>query len=212
MPTFKEFCDVRALQDKLPFGLDFEIKPVSNGVSEEVAGLTFGILNDLTARESWFFETLESLNDKRVSDLRASMRTLAKKYKDTFEIDNLAQAAEEFLSPPEDIAVSEAYELYCEQNLVEIERLVELSRIAQNPQALNWLRATFFILSRSTDEWTLGDTAGLTNTQLNSILALIAKEANGGVEPQLFEPDEIEGTEVGDSEGKDEIGQASTGN
>ena len=181
-------------------------------MSEEVAGLTFGILNDLTARESWFFETLESLNDKRVSDLRASMRTLAKKYKDTFEIDNLAQAAEEFLSPPEDIAVSEAYELYCEQNLVEIERLVELSRIAQNPQALNWLRATFFILSRSTDEWTLGDTAGLTNTQLNSILALIAKEANGGVEPQLFEPDEIEGTEVGDSEGKDEIGQASTGN
>jgi hypothetical protein len=210
MPTFTEFFQIQALKDKLPFGIDFEIKPVTSGVTEEVGTLSFSVLNDLTSREAWFFECLESLNGNRTSELQLVLRNLGKKLQKACGIKSLKEAINLLFDPSDEIIDSQPYQDFSDENQGEIERLIELFRISQDSNAVNWLRVTFFILSRTTTEWTLGDTVSLTNKQIDEILAFISKEANGGVVP---EPKE-EVTEAEDSEGKkrkDATGQKSTG-
>ena len=191
MPTFTHFFQIQALKDRLPFGIDFDIKPITGDTTQQVGRFQFPVLNELTAREAWFFESLEVLNGEKTSELKLLIRNLGKQLKSTCKlkslregIDNLFEASEELLNSPE-------YESFLEANEQEIDSLVELCRIVQGENSVGWLRVTFFILSRSTGNWTLGDTVSMTNSEIKEILDFISLEANRGVVP-ASEPQEEE--------------------
>ncbi|MGL6342579.1 MAG: hypothetical protein ACRC80_25980 [Waterburya sp.] len=211
MPTFTERFKIKALEDRLPFNLDFEIRQVKSDVTEEVAGYSFPVLNDLTSGESWFFESIESQNSGRISDLTLSLRSLAKKLKEACKLESMKVASEQLFNPSEEVLNSVEYEEFIEANYKEIDRITEASRLAQDSSTMDWLRVTFFMISRIDGSWQLSDSAMLTKSQIESILSFVAKEANKGVIPEPVETEE----ETEEVEGKpttDKTGTKSTGN
>lgn len=205
---FKTFVNNQALQDKLPFGITFDISPTASGVAETVAGFEFPVYDELLSREAWFFEAIESTNGSKTSELQLSIRALGKKLQTACSLETLAEAINQLFDPTDEIVNTKEYQDFTDVNLQDIDRVVELFRLSQNNQAINWLRVTFFILSRVDAEWTLGKTAALRNSQIDEIISFISKEANGGVLPEAVEAEEVE------SEGKtglEETGASSTG-
>lgn len=197
MATFTEYFQIQALKDRLPFQIDFEIKPTTSEHMEVVAGFEFPVLNDLTSRESWFLEAVESLNGSRTNELQLSLRNLSRKLQKACDLESVSDAVNLLFNPTDELVATESYQQFNDDNDKEIRRLVELFRLAQDSNAINWLRVTFFILSRVRSDWSLGETAGLTNKQIQEIITFISKEANGGILP---EPSEEEPNE--ESEGK----------
>lgn len=206
--TFTQFIQQKALEDKLPFGIDFEIAPNSSEVTTTVAGMEVPVYDELLTRESWFFEMLETLNGSKLSELQLVLRKLVRGLKKACDLESLEQASNYLFNPPSELVETEAYQTFNDANQSEIDSLLELSKLAQNTQAINWMRVTFFILSRVDGDWTFGKTAALRTSQINDIIAFIAKEANGGIEP-ANEP--VEETEVEGKSGKDATGSKSTG-
>ncbi|MGV2830587.1 hypothetical protein [Myxosarcina sp. GI1(2024)] len=214
MTTFLEFTQNQALRDKLPFSIDFEISPAENGVTENVAGFEFPVYDELLSREAWFFEAIESMNGSKTSELQLAIRNLAKKLMTTCGLESMSDAIAQLFEPSEELVVTGEYQKFEDDNATDIKRLVELFRLAQNNQAVNWLRVTFFLLSRYDAEWTLGKTASLRNSQINAIIKFISKEANGGVDPQALQSEEAQNDAEEAPEGKagvDATGVSSTG-
>ncbi len=211
MKTFTEFFQIQALKDKLPFGLDFEIKPASSTVTESVGRFDFPVLEDLTSREAWFFEALESLNGNRTSELQLILRGLGRKLQKACEIKSLKEAINLLFEPGDEMIELEAYQDFTDANQAEIDRVVELFRITQDENSINWLRVTFFLLSRVTTDWSLGDTASLTNKEIKEILAFITKEINGGVIPEPVTESESLEEEEGKKPAQSATGRRSTG-
>lgn len=187
MSTFSSYFQIQALRDRLPFNIDFEIGQVKSEVTETIAGMEFAIKGDLVSRESWFFGIIEELNSGKTQEATLQLRTLASKLAKDLEFEGkeaLPKAVEILWSGSEDYIDDQRYLDFLEENQADIQNLLELLKVSQNVQALNWLRVTFFILSRVTSNWSIGDTAGMTNDEISQILNLIAREANGGVDPE----------------------------
>ena len=91
MVTFAEFVQTQVLKDKLPFDINFQIEAKLDGdVGKSIAGFDVPVYNELLAQEAWFFETLESMNDSKTSELQLMLRSLAKKLKTACELETIS--------------------------------------------------------------------------------------------------------------------------
>lgn len=178
--TFSSVFKIKALQDKLPFGLDFTIRQVTSEVTENVAGFQLPVINDLTSGETWFFEGVESINKSQINEASLGLRSLAKKLQVACSIENLDTAIGLLFEPTDELAESNQYSQFIEDNYQEIKRLAELSRVANNTASKEWLRLTFFLLSRYDGNWQISDTAMLKQTQIDALNEFILREASGG--------------------------------
>lgn len=199
--TFSSYFQQQALLDQLPFQIDFEISQVESETYEEVAGMQFSIVNDLVAREEWFFTAIETLNSSRVKESSAILLGLSTRLKETLNLSSLEEASNLLWEGSEDYKDNEDYIRFFADNSDKIQELIESMQLAQDSTALDWLRVTFFILSRVTSDWSLAKTVGLKSSEIANIIQLIIKEANGGIEPAPAE-DELEGENLVEAEGK----------
>lgn len=186
MTSFKQFVKNKALEDKLPFDIDFEIEPESSEVAETIDKYEIPIFNELLGREAWFFELIESLNGESTTTLKFELRAFARKLKSACNLSSLVEAVEAVLDPPDDLARTPEYEDFLEQNEKQAEEIISLFKLSIDQRSLRWMRITFFMLSRVTGDWTMGKTVALRESVLNKIDNLIIKETNGGVEPKAI--------------------------
>lgn len=83
MTSFKELVKEKALQEKLPFDLDFEISPdFGDQPTEKVAGFDLPKFNELLSREAWFFELLGAQLTNRRQELQIAFVELADRLKE----------------------------------------------------------------------------------------------------------------------------------
>ena len=196
---FKEFVSTKALESKLPFDIDFEITPDFGSVTTaSVGGYDIPTFNELLSRECWFYELLGSQLSNRRQDLQIQLTLLSQELKSKCGLERLGDALSLLLgSVPEGaepkkkkelqaILDSTDYENFLLANTQELHKLGEMNKLIDDDITINWLKVTFFMLSRYSGEWTLGKTAALPTSRINEIVAFIAKESNGGKEPELL--------------------------
>lgn len=182
--TFSQYFNQKALIDNLPFKVDFEISPVDSEVTEVAGGLEFKILNDLVAREEWFFSSIERINSTKTQEATMLLRTLSAKLMKILKLDSLEEATDILWSGSEKYKKNNAFVDFNIEYASQITELVSLIELAQDSQAMDLFRATFFILSRSTADWSLSKTLELNSRQITEIIKLATKEANGGINPE----------------------------
>jgi hypothetical protein len=215
--SFKSFIQSKALEDKLPFGIDFEITPPTGLPTTNVAGFKIPRADELLSREAWFFELLESGTSNRRLELQSELNLLARDLKEKMSMKTNAEALEAITNPSEEIAQDDRYIDFSIENANRFSNLAELAKLLDGDRATQWLRVSFFLLSRYSSEWTMGQSAALRPSQINELNAFITREANGGVGPESEEEQEedSESEDLGkkqlDSENKKAI-EPETGN
>lgn len=217
MVSFREFVKNKALQDQLPFDIDFDLEPLSSNVPTElIAGLLIPKYNELLTQEAWFFESLETLNTNSRTVGQRMLRKLCKSLKVACELETLEAAVTQLFNPSPDIANSQAYLNWEDANEDLIDEMISGLKATQTALAMEWVRVTFFLASRYDSNWTHNDTARLPESQREEIARFITKEANGGVMPES-EP-VATGSVATEPEGKEppalpeKTGETSTGN
>ncbi len=184
---FTEFVKSKALESRLPFAIDFEITPdTSNAPITTVAGFEFPTYNELLSREQWFFEILGSSNGNRRIDIQIELNLLAKDLKDSCKLPSLSVALESIARPSQELSDTEEYQDFLLRNASRLQKIADLANLLENDLAVNWLKVTFFIMSRVNAKWTMGQSAALRPSQVNQILSFINLELNGGVEPSAI--------------------------
>jgi len=193
--TFTEFVKTKALQDRLPFGVDFQFNLVESDLTEEVAGYKIALQNDLTVGESWFMELIQDFNQANASEFRILVRVLADKLKKTMDLESIEEASKYLVTGNDDWKDSDAYLAFCVENQPDLDRLLSLFRLVNNDVGTDMLLITFFMKCRSDLEWSLGKTASLPIKAMKSIKELLVREANGGNEPEPVEDDDDDAEE-----------------
>ena len=201
MKTFSQYFQQQVLIDRLPFRVDFELSPISSDVKETISGLEFSILNDLVSREEWFFSSNEALNSSKVKESSTLLRTLASKLKTALDLESIQEANEILWNGSEEYQKDPRYTEFYADHSDQVIELIEGMQLAQDTQAMDWFRVTFFILSRCTSEWSLSKTMQMRSSEIQEIISLIIKEANGGVSPDEIQDDNI-GEVINEGEGK----------
>jgi hypothetical protein len=186
MPTFKELIKSKAIEDRLPFGIEFEITPDFNGVpTESVAGLNIPVFNELLVQESWFFEILEEATGNRRAELGSMYRALILEFKKFMQYGSYKEANENLFVPSEQLQEDPLYQEFVSLHAEDFNKIVDLVALMNNDKIASWMRVAFFLASRVGEEWTdLGRTARLRVSQIKAINDFILKESNGGVMPK----------------------------
>jgi hypothetical protein len=205
MMNFAEILKSQAIKEQLPFDIDFQFstRAFKNAHKEVVGGFEIPILNELTVFESWWLGYLDSLAGNSLMDVRLEWRGLALSLKQelnlSFTISECAvlitgQLSEEMAGRPEYEAVinSAEFEDWTFRHEQSYNKLIKLNQLSQSPTILNVLRITAFMKGRVNPDWDTLDSLSLTLSQSKAIMALITKEANGGVEPANEEEQEDE--------------------
>jgi len=95
----------------------------------------------------------------------------------------------------EDALNSPEYESFLLSNTSELQRLGEAAKLVEDDLTIDWLKVTFFLMSRYSGEWTLGKTAALTTSRIKQIVDFIELESNGGklpsVEGDVVDPEDV---------------------
>lgn len=191
LKTFSQYFQQQALIDNLPFKIDFELTTISDhDLTEFAGGLEFKLINDLNSREEWFFSSIESINSTKVKAATMLLRNLTIELQSALDLETAEEAQTILWEGSEEFATDSRYVQFHQENGAKIEELLELLVLAQDNRALNWLRVTFFILSRSTSDWSLSQTAMLKSSAIDEIVNLIIRESNGGVDPEPVSEDE----------------------
>lgn len=229
MTSFKELVKEKALQEKLPFDLDFEISPeFGDQPTEKVAGFELPKFNELLSREAWFFEILASNLTNRRQELQIAFVELADRLKQTINeqleeknvkkieylddaISLLENDVPDDCKEPKSKEEKERYKFYTwllntniykeflVNNSKSFNHIGELAKNVENNITVNWLKTTFFLCSRYSEEWTLGKTASLPKSKIDEIISFIEKETNGGNTPDEQEITAQEEQDVGKS-------------
>lgn len=203
MPTFSELVKNKAIESRLPFGVEFEIKPeFPNVPTETVAGLEIPVFKELLVQEAWFFEVLAEATNNRKMELQTAYTTLVTEFKKFMCFDTYKEAYENLFSPSEEVREDSLFQEFNLINQDKILRISELVNLMNNDQVANWMRVAFFLASRVGAEWSdLGKAARLRVSQIKELSDFILKESNGGVMPEP-EPEPETETDTED-EGKD---------
>jgi hypothetical protein len=199
MPTFSELVKNKAIESRLPFGVEFEIKPdFPDAPTETVAGLQIPVFKELLVQEAWFFEVLAEATNNRKMELQTTYTTLVTEFKKFMAFDTYKEAYENLFAPSEEIREDSLFQEFNLINQDKILRITELVNLMNNDQVANWMRVAFFLASRVGAEWSdLGKAARLRVSQIKELSNFILKESNGGVIPESVEESEAE------DEGKD---------
>jgi len=195
--------------------------------TEKVAGFNIPKFNELLSREVWFSEMLGAQIGNRRQDLQMAFLELADKLKnqvnekleqhgkkDRVEYLNDALSLLQN-SLPDDcenpknreskqrkqffewLLDSQLYKEFLVHHNDEFNKISELAQNVEGDLTINWLKVSFFMLSRYSGEWTLGKTAALPTSKINEIIKFIERETNGGKEPEQPQPSEQEEEDVG---------------
>jgi len=192
---FKQFVTTKALESKLPFDLDFEISPDFGDCSKEkVAGYEIPKFNELLSREVWWFELLGSQLGNRRQELQINLTLLAQELKSKCGVERLSDAMSLlFGSIPEEnknkkqlqsVLDSPEYENFLLNHTQELQKIGEMAKLIDDDITINWLKVSFFMVSRYDGEWTLGKTAAMPTSRINELVKYIELEANGGKLPE----------------------------
>lgn len=186
MPTFKELIKNKAIEDRLPFGIEFEIKPDFPGVpTETVAGIKIPVFNELLVQEAWFFELLEQATGNRRNELGSMYRALILEFKKFMCFDTFKEANDNLFNPSAELQEDPLYQEFTSLHAEDFNKIVDLVSLMNNDKVAEWMKAAFLLASRVGEEWSdLGKTSRLRVSQLKEISDFILKEANGGIMPE----------------------------
>ena len=195
MTTFTEFVQNKALSDRLPFAVDFDMGIIESDKTETVGRYEIRLQDDLTVGESWFFGLIQDFQNANTTEFQLLIKVLADKLKKAMKLESIAEAGQYILTPKEEWADSDDYLNFNISNKTDLDRVLSLYRLLDNDLATDMLLITFFMKSRYNTDWTTGNTASMGVNQLRKIKALIKLEANGGIEPdEVVETEETEET------------------
>ena len=186
MPTFKELIKNKAIEDRLPFGIEFEIKPDFPGVPiETVAGIPIPVFKELLVQEAWFFELLEEATGNRRNELSSMYRALILEFKKFMAYDSYKEANDNLFNPGAELQEDPLYQEFTSLHAEDFNKIVDLVSLMNNDKVANWMKVAFLLASRVGEEWSdLGKTSRLRVSQLKEIADFILKEANGGIMPE----------------------------
>ena len=106
-------------------------------------------------------------------------------------------------NPPPILARSKDYLNFEQVNSADIQTLIDNLKLGQSKIGVEWLKITFFMLSRIDGEWTHSATGGLRESQLNAISEFITLETNKGVKMDAPEESGTDTDTEPETEGKD---------
>lgn len=180
--TFSQFVQSVGLEGKIPFFIDFQIKPVSTSeATSTIAGMTFARIGSLTMKEAFIYEQLErvaGLTDAR-ERLTQVVLAMAEELGRATSNSNLVECLGFVYNTPEEVQNHPNFSIYLDQTEALRAEVKELSETLSNP-FVAIAKATFFILSRVElgKPWGLEDTSNLTNEDLLAIIDFIEEERN----------------------------------
>lgn len=201
MTTFTEFVQNKALSDRLPFAVDFDMGIIESDKTETIGRYEIRLQDDLTVGESWFFGLIQDFQNSNTTEFQLLIKVLADKLKKAMKLDSVAEAGKYILTPKPEWSDSDDYLKFNISNKSDLDRVMSLYRLLNNDLATDMLLITFFMKSRYNTEWTTGNTASMGVNQLRKVKDLIKLEANGGIDP-----DEVIETED-DSESEEKAGK-----
>lgn len=187
MPTFKELIKNKAIEDRLPFGIEFDIKPDFPGIpTETVAGIQIPVFKELLVQESWFFELLEEATGNRRNELGSMYRALILEFKKFMAYDTYKEANDNLFNPSEELQEDPLYQEFVALHSEDFNKIVDMVNLMNNDKVASWMKVAFLLASRVGEEWSdLGKTARLRVSQIKELSDFILKEANGGIMPEI---------------------------
>ena len=201
MTTFNEFVASKALQDRLPFPIDFDLLSVDSDVTTKVGKYEIKLIEELTVLESWFFELIQEHNVIKQREFSLLVNRLADKLIKAMSLKCNRQEAAKLLIQGKDEWLDEfSYLKFCEDNAADLELFNSMFLQSQSTYVSDMMMITLSMILRCDKNWSVGKTASLGRKQLQAIKDVLIKEANGG-EISEDEPVEVESEE--DSEGNE---------
>ena len=201
MTTFNEFVASKALQDRLPFPIDFDLLSVDSDVTAKVGKYEIKLIEELTVLESWFFELIQEHNVIKQREFSLLVNRLADKLIKAMSLKCNRQEAAKLLIQGKDEWLDEfSYLKFCEDNAADLELFNSMFLQSQSTYVSDMMMITLSMILRCDKNWSVGKTASLGRKQLQAIKDVLIKEANGG-EISQDEPAEAESEE--DSEGNE---------
>lgn len=201
MTTFNEFVASKALQDRLPFPIDFDLLSVDSDVTTKVGKYEIKLIEELTVLESWFFELIQEHNVIKQREFSLLVNRLADKLIKAMSLKCNRQEAAKLLIQGKDEWLDEfSYLKFCEDNAADLELFNSMFLQSQSTYVSDMMMITLSMILRCDKNWSVGKTASLGRKQLQAIKDVLIKEANGG-EISEDEPVEVEPEE--DSEGNE---------
>ena len=174
----QNFLEQIGLQDKLPFSINFQIKPVApTSASKEIAGLNFPLLGSLTMREIYIFDAIDEYSgyNLNVAKLERILISMVQELSVAIGESDLAKCLQYVYETPDEIQAHENFTTYLKSTAEARSELLAVSKQLSNP-SIAWAKATFFILSRADANWDFEKTTTLSEKDLNAILELIESE------------------------------------
>lgn len=220
MVAFEDFVKNQMLKDEVPFGISFNIQPPKSiGATETIAGFNFPKFNELLNREAWFYNVLDGIVNSSVSNSTLLYRRLGRdlvktcgtitdekllkaimpepEEKDPDNPDSylheplpLQYALVYITNPPTELATSQVYLDFEVEHKDDLTNLIDSLKLGENAKGVEWVKVTFFMISRIDGNWTHSDTGCLLESQIEAISKFITREANKGVDPEPIDRDE----------------------
>ena len=187
---FLEFIQSKAVADRLPFAVDFELLKVESDLTETVGKYEISLINELTIVESWFFDLLQENNDSNRRDFSLLVNQLSESLIQAMNLDiDRTEAAGLLVTGKEEWINDSNFLAFQVDNSELLKEFNSQFRQSQSTTPSDLLMVTFFMMTRCNPEWAPGQTAMLGTSQRDAIKDLIIREANGGVTTPVEDPD-----------------------
>jgi hypothetical protein len=201
---FTEFCKSLSVKAKLPFSLDFKIKPRGiNSSTRNVGGLELPIYGSLLVREKYFFEAYQTFLSQESVKIKIELEKLAFDLKQALGVSNMLTAraiiTDEGITESNQeevirIKESDEYMSWLIQRDAQMQELLQNSMGLANQSFSEALQLTFFLASRTGGNWSLEQTFEMTPAEYQECLELLFEEAgirkNDDEDQTLVEDDE----------------------
>ncbi len=155
------------------------------------------------SRELLFFDFLASTLGNRQIEFQIEMVSLTRLLKEELAIQTDTIARGNFRKlffgvKQGEETLGEEYEDFYMRHVDRFMSLLELTRVMADASVSNWLKITFFLISRHDENWGPSQTASLRRSEIDGILEFINREINGGLPPEA--PPEDLGNSLSGSE------------
>jgi len=225
--TFKDFFNSEMQKQNVAFQVDLDVLQPDTQCVTEIAGYELKTINNLTAIEQMFLGIVEEQKEVANRETQARLLGLTTILRVSFPQLTLNDAIMGLYSPgtceidyTEDMGIlkdvkptkkgdsitvmlgnTQKYQQFAADN---IEAMNDLkNKIGNQTGTLmnEWLIVTFFMITRYSNDWTLGKTGILTPDQIQEVLDFVALETNKGVKPTM---EDLEALTTG--EDQDDLG------